>query len=65
MPIDTKQMDSGVAVVTVTGRLVLGKDVDIGTLVACLTQIKKAKGDLRMAGAKARMLRLFKNDRSG
>jgi len=90
MPIETKQMDSGVAVVTVAGRLVLGKDVErletvinellkqdqkkfvfdissldyadssgIGTLVACLTHIKKAGGDLRMAGANARMLRLF------
>ena len=90
MSIETKQMDSGVAVVTVAGRLVLGKDVErletlinellkqdqkkfvfdisaldyadssgIGTLVACLTHIKKAGGDLRMAGANARMLRLF------
>ena len=91
MPIETKQMDSGVAVVTVAGRLVLGSDVErletvvgellqqerkkfvfdissldyadssgIGTLVACLTRIKKAGGELRMAGANARMLRLFK-----
>ena len=76
--------------VTVSGRLVLGKDEErlevatgellqqgqkkfvydisaldyadssgIGTLVACLTHIKKAGGDLRMAGANARMLRLF------
>ena len=90
MPIETKQMDSGVAVVTVAGRLVLGRDVEhlesaihdllkqeqkkfvfdisaldyadssgIGTLVSCLTHIKKAGGDLRMAGANARMLRLF------
>lgn len=90
MPIDTKQTDSGVAVVTVSGRLVLGRDVErletvvgellkqdqkkfvfdisaldyadssgIGTLVACLTHIRKAGGDLRMAGANARMLRLF------
>ena len=90
MPIETQQTDSGVAVVTVSGRLVLGKDVErletaigellkqnqkmfvfdisalsyadssgIGTLVACLTHIKKAGGELRMAGANARMLRLF------
>ena len=76
--------------VTVSGRLVLGKDVErletlinellkldrrkfvfditaldyadssgIGTLVACLTHIRKAGGELRMAGANARMLRLF------
>jgi anti-sigma B factor antagonist len=91
MPIEIKQLDSGIAVVTVSGRLVLGKDVErletainellkqdqkqfvfdisaldyadssgIGTLVACLTHIKKAGGELRMAGANARMLRLFK-----
>jgi anti-anti-sigma factor len=90
MPIETKQLDSGIAVVTVSGRLVLGRDVErletaigellkqeqkkfvfdisaldyadssgIGTLVACLTHIKKAGGELRMAGANARMLRLF------
>lgn len=31
----------------------------IGTLVACLTHIKKAGGELRMAGANVRMMRLF------
>ena len=90
MPIETRQMDPGIIVVTVSGRLVLGRDVErlestvsellgqeqrrfvfdisaldyadssgIGTLVSCLTHIKKAGGDLRMAGANARMLRLF------
>ena len=90
MPIEMKQSDSGVAVVAISGRLVLGKDEQrleevtgellkqgqkkfvfdisaldyadssgIGTLVACLTQIKKDGGELRMAGANARMLRLF------
>ena len=90
MPIETKQLDSGIALVTIAGRLVLGKDQPqleavvtdslqqgrkrfvfdlaaldyadssgIGTLVACLTKIKKADGDLRIAGANARMLRLF------
>ena len=73
-----------------SGRLVLGKDLDktetavkslvaagqkriifdlttldyadsagIGTLVSCLTHIKKAEGDLRVAGANARVSRLF------
>jgi len=28
MPLETKQLDSGVTVVTVSGRLVLGKEVD-------------------------------------
>jgi anti-sigma B factor antagonist len=91
MPIETRQLESGITVVTVSGRLVLGRDEErletvvgelleqerkkfvfdisaldyadssgIGTLVACLTHIKKASGDLRMAGANARMLRLFR-----
>jgi len=90
MPIEMKQLDSGIAVVTISGRLVLGKDEErlesitgdlikqgqkkfvydistldyadssgIGTLVSCLTNIKKAGGDLRMAGANTRMMRLF------
>jgi anti-anti-sigma factor len=90
MPIETKLMDSGAALVTVIGRLTLGRDVErleavvnellkqgqtkfifdasaldyadsagIGTVVACLTNIKKAGGDMRMAGANARLLRLF------
>ncbi len=90
MPVEVKKLESGVAVVTISGRLVLGKDEErlesivnesiaagqkrfvfdisaldyadssgIGTLVACLTHIKKAEGDLRMAGANPRMQRLF------
>lgn len=90
MPIETKQLPSGIAVVSISGRLVLGKDEEqlenvtadfikqgqmrfvfdisaldyadssgIGTLVSCLTKIKKAGGDLRMAGANTRMTRLF------
>jgi len=90
MPIETKQLESGIALVTISGRLVLGKDEErlesvtgdlikqgqkkfvydisaldyadssgIGTLVSCLTNIKKAGGDLRMAGANTRMMRLF------
>jgi anti-anti-sigma factor len=91
MPIETKQLDSEMALVTIAGRLVLGRDEErleavtgellkqgqtkfvfditaldyadssgIGTLVACLTSVKKAGGDLRIAGANARMLRLFR-----
>jgi len=83
-------MDGGAALVTVTGRLTLGRDVErleavvdellkqgqkkfifdasaldyadsagIGAVVACLTHIKKAGGDMRMAGANARVRRLF------
>jgi anti-sigma B factor antagonist len=90
MPVETKQMDSGASLVTLTGRLTLGRDVErlettvnellqqghkkfifdvtaldyadsagIGTVVACLTNIKKAEGELRMAGANARVSRLL------
>ena|SRR5579862_1980495 len=91
MPIETKQMEPGISVVTVSGRLVLGKDLErleavvsaqvlqgqkrfifdltsldyvdsagIGTLVSCLSSIRKSGGDLRMAGVSARVERLFK-----
>lgn len=90
MPIETKHLDSGIAVVVVSGRLVLGKESEklettvsqllqsaqkrfvfdlsgleyadssgIGTFVSCLTLVKKAGGDLRMAGVNPRILRLF------
>ena len=32
----------------------------IGALVSCLTHVKKSGGELRMAGANARLQRLFK-----
>ena len=91
MPIETKQVEPDIAVVAITGRLVLGKDVErleettnlllengkrkfvfdltaldyadsagIGTLVSCLTAIRKAGGELRMAGVNPRIQRLFK-----
>jgi len=90
MPIEMKRLEKGIALVTISGRLVLGKDEEaleaitgdlinqgqkkfvydisaldyadssgIGTLVSCLTSIRKAGGDLRMAGANSRMMRLF------
>jgi len=77
-------------VVALSGRLVLGKEVErlesavnlliadgarkfvldltaldyadsagIGTLVSCLTQIKKSGGEMRVAGANERVARLF------
>lgn len=83
-------MEPDLAVIVVSGRLVLGKDVErlegainsllqngqrkfvfdlaaldyadsagIGTVVACLTVIRKAGGELRMAGVNARIQRLF------
>jgi anti-anti-sigma factor len=89
MPVESKQMD-GVNVVVVSGRLVLGVEVErlenatkelvkqtpglvvmdlsgldyadsagIGTFVACLTLIRKAGGDMRVAGVNARIQKLF------
>jgi anti-anti-sigma factor len=83
-------MDSGGVVVTVSGRLVLGREVDwleaaveelvkqtpgrvvfdltaldyadsagIGAFVECLTLIKKAGGEMRLAGVNARLQKLF------
>jgi anti-sigma B factor antagonist len=91
MPIETKQVEAGSAVVAVSGRLILGKELErlettvkglleqgqktfvfdlsaldyadssgIGTFVACLTAIRKAGGQLRMAGVNPRIERLFK-----
>lgn len=91
MPIDARQLESGVAVVTVSGRLSLGADVErldtvlsellmkerkrlvfdlsaleyadssgIGMLVSCLTKVKKAGGELRVAGVNPRIQRIFK-----
>jgi anti-sigma B factor antagonist len=90
MAIDAKVLDTGVSVVTLSGRLVFGKEVErlesvvkdlvqhgqkrvifdasgleyadssgIGTLVACLTQIKGSGGELRVAGANPRIRRLL------
>ena len=91
MPIESKQLDAGVTVITVSGRLVMGKEIahleevvkgivaegqqkifvfdlagldyadssGIGTFVACLTTIRKAGGEMRMAGVNARIQRLF------
>jgi anti-sigma B factor antagonist len=91
MPIDTKLLEPAMAVVTVSGRLVLGRDVElletavknlieqgrkrivfdiatldyvdssgIGAMVSCLTHLRKSGGDLRLAGANARIQKLFK-----
>ncbi len=91
MPIESKQVDPGVAVITVSGRLVMGKEVErletmvkdladqglqkvfildltaldyadssgIATFVSCLTSIKKSGAQMRLAGANARIQRLF------
>jgi anti-anti-sigma factor len=83
-------MESGIAVIALSGRMTFGKDAEqfesavrkqldagdrkfvldataldyidsagIGALVAALTEVKKVGGDLRLAGAKERIVRLF------
>lgn len=90
MPIESKQTEARIAVITISGRLVFGREAErlesvvadllksgqakfvfdvstldyvdssgIGTIVSCLTEIKKAGADLRVAGASARIKRLF------
>src|ERR1044072_7442856 len=90
MPIESKQLEPGVSVISLSGRLVFGREVErletlvkdllakgekkfvfdaaaldyvdssgIGTLVACLSQIKKGGGETRMAGANPRIQRLL------
>ena len=90
MPIQIR-VEQGHAVVTVSGRLTLGREVElletavaeqlkdgyrklvidlgpldyadssgIGTIVSCVTRVKQAGGELRMAGVNARLQRMFK-----
>jgi anti-sigma B factor antagonist len=90
MSVEAKQLDSGVAVVTITGRLAMGAETErldaavksllqkdqkkfvldittldyvdssgIGMLVSCLTNVKKAGGELKLAGASPRIRRIF------
>src|SRR5205814_1042349 len=90
MSVEAKQLESGVAVITISGRLAIGGEVErlesavngllknqqkkfvlditgleyvdssgVGMLVASLTQVKKAGGDLRLAGANARIQRIL------
>jgi anti-sigma B factor antagonist len=90
MPIESKQTEARIAVITISGRLVFGREAErlesvvsdllkngqtrfvfdistleyvdssgIGTIVSCLTQIKQAGADLRVAGASPRIKRLF------
>jgi anti-sigma B factor antagonist len=90
MPIDSKRVDPGVAVIALSGRLVFGRDTEqleqivrkflaagdrrfvldataleyvdsagIGALVSSLTSVRQSGGDLRLAGAGPRIVRLF------
>ena len=90
MSVDAKQLDSGIAVVTIAGRLSVGAETErldaavkgllqqdqkrfvldittldyvdssgLGMLVSCLTNVKKAGGELKLAGANPRIRRIF------
>jgi anti-anti-sigma factor len=90
MAVETKQLESGFAVVTVSGRLALGGETEkfnaavntllqkaqkkfildisgldyvdssgVGMLVSCLTNVKKAGGELRLVGANPRIKRIL------
>ena len=90
MPVEASQLDSGVAVVTISGRLSMGGETErleatvqglllkgqkqfvlditslayvdssgLGMLVSCLTNVKKAGGNLKCAGANPRIRRIF------
>jgi anti-sigma B factor antagonist len=90
MSVDAKQLDSGIAVVTIAGRLAMGGETErldaavkgllqqdqkkfvlditmldyvdssgLGMLVSCLTNVKKAGGELKLAGANPRIRRIF------
>jgi anti-sigma B factor antagonist len=91
MPVESRQLESGVAVVAIAGRLCLGAEVarldaavshllkqeqkkivldltaleycdsaGISTLVSCLTKVKKADGEMRIAGPNQRVQRILK-----
>jgi anti-sigma B factor antagonist len=90
MPIESKRVDGGTAVIVLSGRLVLGRELEqidtavkslldlgdrrfvldataleyldsaaVGALVASLSNVKKAGGELRLAGASPRIMRVF------
>src|SRR5260370_744020 len=90
MAVETKHVDGGVSVVTISGRLALGGETEkldaavgkllaqdqkkvvldlttldyvdssgVGMLVSCLTKVRKAGGDLKVAGANPRIRRIF------
>jgi anti-anti-sigma factor len=90
MSVDAKQLDSGIAVVTIAGRLAMGGETErldatvkgllqqdqkrfvldittldyvdssgLGMLVSCLTNVKKAGGELKLAGANPRIRRIL------
>jgi len=90
MAVESKQLENGVAVITISGRLALGGETEkldaaltkllaadhktvvlditgldyvdssgVGMLVSCLTKLKKAGGEMKVAGATPRIRRIF------
>ena len=90
MSVEAKQLESGVAVIAISGRMALGGETErldaavkglleqnvkkfvldittldyadssgIGMLVCCLTNVKKAGGDLKLVGANPRIKRIL------
>ena len=90
MSVEAKQLDSGIALVTISGRMAMGGETErldaaiksllrkdqknfvlditaldyvdssgIGMLVSCLTNVKKAGGELALAGANPRIKRIL------
>jgi anti-sigma B factor antagonist len=90
MPIVSRQIEPGIEVIAVSGRLVFGREVEllesavdgvirkgkarlvfdltaldyvdssgIGAIVKCLTDVKKAGSELRVAGLNPRIRKLF------
>lgn len=91
MPIEVRELESGVTVLAISGRLSLGSEVErlegaitelikkgqkkfvfdisaldycdssgVGMFVSSLTKVKKAAGELKVAGANQRIQRIFK-----
>ena len=90
MPVETKQAESGYAVIAISGRLALGGETEklnsavtsllqkdqkkivlditgldyvdssgVGMLVSCVTNVRKAGGELKLVGANQRIRRIF------
>jgi anti-anti-sigma factor len=90
MAVESKQLENGTAVITISGRLSLGGETEkldaaltklladerknvilditgldyvdssgVGMLVSCLTKLKKAGGEMKVAGASPRIRRIF------
>jgi anti-anti-sigma factor len=90
MAVETKHLESGYAVITISGRLALGGETEklnaamnallqkdqkrvvlditgldyvdssgVGMLVSCLSNVKKAGGEMKVVGANQRIKRIF------